>query len=164
MSSIVVLQMGNSFASYATGEGLNRQGAKSKMGKLLQVIKIDGKKLEFRAPLRVRDLLACYPNCYVGAFREATQPLPLGYKLKIGKTYYLLPSSADTSDVKQRKADAKRQIKVVISKQQLRRLLLNEISIGDVLFEDDKRACGAHDSSTAWTPTLASIPEVSESL
>ncbi|GAB4858604.1 hypothetical protein Ancab_010078 [Ancistrocladus abbreviatus] len=134
---------------------------KVRIGKVLQVMKFDGKMLEFRASLLVKDLLASHPNSYVGVFREATQPLPPDYKLKIGKIYYLLPFPKSYLDDERNPAGGKR-IKVVITKQQLRQLLTKEIGVEDLVFGANQRACGSQVSSTAWMPTLEVIPEVAE--
>lgn len=117
--------------------------------KVLRVLKVhDGKILEFRAPIKVKDLLINYPKFYVGIFREATQPLPLEYKLKIGKIYYLLPCFPRVEDVYTsllclvpRPKDGGLRIKVVITKQQLRQLLSsNQTRVETMLLRIDKKS------------------------
>lgn len=136
--------MGNLLALCAIGGSVFR-GHES----MLRVLKVyDGKILEFRASIKVKDLLMNYPNSYVGLFREATQPLPLEYKLKIGKIYYLLPcfptikivSTSLLCPVSQPKDSGGVRIKMVITKQQFRQLLLsNEIRVGTMLLGIDKK-------------------------
>ena len=147
--------------------------------RVLQIVRMDGKILEFRTPLLVRDLLVDYPSFYVGIFKEATQNLPLEYKLKIGKMYYLLPSIDHASSTnyihrgsdhheEQRKIEApSKRIKVVLTKQQLKQLItkqgrlgLEELIISKVDVEP-KKDCGFphHAASSAWMPMLESIPE-----
>ncbi|KAJ8446263.1 hypothetical protein Cgig2_016034 [Carnegiea gigantea] len=96
---------------------------------VLQVIKMDdGKIMEFKNPLLVKDLLVNYPSSYVGAFKEAKHPLPLEHKLKIGKIYYLLPRAGSDDDHEEHRkieAPAKR-IKVVITKAQLQQLIAKQ--------------------------------------
>ncbi|GAB4826116.1 hypothetical protein Ancab_008986 [Ancistrocladus abbreviatus] len=155
-------QMGNSFAP-STASSMLEGDAKARNVKVLQVLKIDGKILEFRAPLLVKDLLASYPCFYAGVFREATQPLPPDYELKLGKVYYLLPSPDSYADG-ERKVGGSKRIKVVITKQQLRQLMSKEIGPEDVLLGINQRPCSSEVSSLAWSPSLEAIPEASESL
>ncbi|CAO2821371.1 unnamed protein product [Amaranthus hypochondriacus] len=88
--------MGNYLTVCIASDIQSKQGLMKK-NRILQIIKVDGKILEFTNPLIVRDLLVNHPNYYVGMFKEATQPLPLDHKLKIGNIYYLLPSLHHTS-------------------------------------------------------------------
>ncbi|GAB2228537.1 hypothetical protein Droror1_Dr00022657 [Drosera rotundifolia] len=140
----------------------NRVALDEDFSKVLQVVKLDGKVIEFDAPIRVKDLLAAYPNLYVGAFREATQPLPLDCKLKVGGIYYLLPYFADRpckDDEQIDDAPAKR-VKMVITKQQLQLLLSKDIRIEDFFLELDKGSCRSlDDAARSWRPTLQAIPE-----
>lgn len=96
---------------------------------VLQVIKMDdGNIMEFKNPLLVKNLLVNHPSSYVGIFKEATHPLPLEYKLKIGKIYYLLPRGGTDDDHEEHQkieAPAKR-IKVVITKAQLQQLIAKQ--------------------------------------
>ncbi|KAL9240576.1 hypothetical protein vseg_014778 [Gypsophila vaccaria] len=110
--------------------------------KMLQVMKMnDGKLLEFRMSMKVKNLLVNYPNSYVGLFKEATQPLPLEYKLKIGRIYYLFPSFCDMtnarstcSSIPKPKSGATR-IKVVITRHQLQQLLSNRARVESLIMD-----------------------------
>lgn len=131
--------MGNLFASCAVRV--------SKEDEMLQVMKVnDGKILEFRTHMKVKDLLINYPNFYVGLFKEATQPLPLEYKLKLGKIYCLLPCFnvtileptnveyvSSSSDHIPKPKNGVVRIKIIITKQQLRQILSNQMRVETML-------------------------------
>ncbi|XP_056694480.1 uncharacterized protein [Spinacia oleracea] len=149
--------MGNFFAACAVGGG----STSSKQDEVLQVMKVnDGKLLEFRAPIKVKDLLKNYPNFYVGIFKEATQPLPLEYKLKIGKIYYLLPCFIATIP---NPRNGVVRIKMVITKKQLRQLLSNHtVKIDTILLDIGKKLCSPISMSLPRMQKLHPIGEESE--
>lgn len=172
--------MGNYLALCTVGDMQSKE-VLLKEKRILQIIKeVDGKILEFTNPVMVRDLLVSYPNSYVGIFKEATQPLPLDYKLKIGKSYYLLPSfdHAHTTTTCNEGDEATREIngttttrttkttiKVVITKEQLQKMLskqgrIEELLLGVVPKKLSSEGCSySSASSTTWFPKLQSIPE-----
>lgn len=173
--------MGNYLALCTVGDMQSKE-VLLKEKRILQIIKeVDGKILEFTNPVMVRDLLVSYPNSYVGIFKEATQPLPLDYKLKIGKSYYLLPSfdHAHTTTTTCNEGDeatreingttttrtTKTTIKVVITKEQLQKMLskqgrIEELLLGVVPKKLSSEGCSySSASSTTWFPKLQSIPE-----
>ncbi|KMS96306.1 hypothetical protein BVRB_000190 [Beta vulgaris subsp. vulgaris] len=170
--------MGNYLALCTIGE-IQSKEVLLKEKRVLQIIKgVDGKILEFRNPVIVRDLLVSYPNSYVGIFKEATQALSLDHKLKIGKIYYLLPSldhSITTQKVEEE--DTRRDqkttttttttttIKVVITKEQLQQILSKQGGVEELLLSrvvvpknvlSSSESCS---SSSIWFPKLESIPE-----
>lgn len=137
-------------------------------GRVLQIVKMDGKVLEFSRPMIVKDILENFSGSAIGLSREATDHLPPNYELKIGKIYYLLPSkssvcTASPADVSStpdgEKPSGVKRIKIVITRQQLQDLLTKQISVQDVLSGTEKQTCKSMDHSTNWTPKLESIPE-----
>ncbi|RVW22360.1 hypothetical protein CK203_096198 [Vitis vinifera] len=102
--------------------------------RVLWVVKRDGKMIQFRGPILVKDVLVNFSGLGVGVSREALQHLPSDYELKIGKVYYLLPcpcssggsvSAPEVSSVADdggQKGSGMKRIKVVITKQQLQDL------------------------------------------
>ncbi|KAF2299496.1 hypothetical protein GH714_032253 [Hevea brasiliensis] len=101
-------------------------------GKVLQVVKTDGKMLEFSSPVLVKDVLVNFSGSGIGLSKEAAEHLPLDYELKLGQVYYILPSlrSVETISSAQTAGGVKR-IKVVITKQQLKQLLTEQAMVVD---------------------------------
>ncbi|XP_038709099.1 uncharacterized protein LOC120003984 [Tripterygium wilfordii] len=120
--------------------------SRAKNEKILQVVRRDGKALEFNRPVLVKEILVNFPGAGIGLSEEAKEQLPPDYELKVGDVYHVIPcSSASASAVKR--------IKMVITKQQLQLLLTKQVSLEQVL---DK---GNFDYATSWKPKLESIPE-----
>ncbi|KAK8658349.1 hypothetical protein V6N13_036557 [Hibiscus sabdariffa] len=89
------------------------------------------------------------------------QHLPLNYELKVGKVYYLLPTSDLSSFVADTPpAGCVKRIKVVVTKRELEQLLRKQISVGDVLAGLEKRYGSFVVSPRNWKPNLESILEV----
>ncbi|KAL2921693.1 3-hydroxybenzoate 6-hydroxylase [Bienertia sinuspersici] len=148
--------------------------ALSKKGKeVLQVLKVnDGKILKFTAPIKVKNLLINYPNIYVALFWDATHCLLLEYKLKVGKVYYLVPyfitiiqddyvSSTLLCYIPQPK-DRGVRIKVVVTKQQLRQLLINQVRLETMFLGIDKKTRKSVGLSSIHLQKLEPIVEESE--
>uniref|UniRef100_A0A803L2C5 Uncharacterized protein n=1 Tax=Chenopodium quinoa TaxID=63459 RepID=A0A803L2C5_CHEQI len=163
--------MGNLLGLCAVG------GSTSNQDKVLQVMNVhDRKILEFRAPIKVKDLLKNYPNFYVGLFKEATQPLPLEYKLEVGKIYYLLPCFSATilepnniGDVSSSSSPIPKprngvvRIKMVITRKQLRQLLSSQaMRVETMLLEIGKKSCYPVVMSSSHLQKLQPIGEESE--
>ncbi|KAL0317931.1 UNVERIFIED_CONTAM: hypothetical protein Sangu_2207400 [Sesamum angustifolium] len=138
--------------------------------KVLQVVKMDGKVLEFTAPVRVKEVLMNFEGFNVKSSRKSSKHLPPSFEMKLGGTYYLLPSEApvqlkNTVAAVPVKAEpeqntAVKRIKVVITKKQLQDLLAKKISVEKIILGTDK-TCSV-DSAANWKPTLTSIPEENE--
>ncbi|KAJ4953549.1 hypothetical protein NE237_030381 [Protea cynaroides] len=133
------------------------------LDKVIRIAKSDGKMLEYRAPILVRDVLATLGDYSdVGISKEASkhESLPSDYELKIGNVYYLIPSSAATFPLICHK---KKQIKVSITKQQLQELLSKTVTVEELLSVctglDKKGAWESVDSPTSWRPKLETILE-----
>nr|XP_034908008.1 uncharacterized protein LOC118043986 [Populus alba] len=103
----------------------------AKHEKVLHVVKTDGKVLEFRAPVLVKDIAVNFPG-------SGTSPV-------VDRE-----EEASSGGVKR--------IKVVITKQQLHQLLKKEISLEDVLLGLEQKSSSL-DSPRNWKPKLESIPE-----
>lgn len=149
-------------------------------GKVLRVVKTDGKVLTFGAPVLVKDVLANFADSGIGVSMEGSEHLPPNYELAIGKVYYLLPSlSCSKSRVtpspsgissrsvargkEKEQGTGIRRIKIIISKQQLQELLEKQISMEEILKGLNKKAYTSPVvTSPHWKPKLESIPEGSE--
>ncbi|THG14851.1 uncharacterized protein At1g66480-like [Camellia sinensis] len=150
----------------------NKSGSESAADehrKVLQVVKTDGKILEFKSPITVKDFLVNFSGFSIAVSQILSKPLPPSYELKLGKTYHLLPpppSPPTSTAEKTAQSNGVKRIKVVITKQQLQELLSKQRSIEDVLLSglERKSSSSSVDSaSTCWKPKLESIPEGSES-
>ncbi|KAK9724885.1 hypothetical protein RND81_05G105800 [Saponaria officinalis] len=130
---------------------------KPKKEKMLLVMKMnDGKLLEFKKSMKVKNLLLNCPNSYVGLFNEATQPLPLEYNLKIGKIYYLFPKLCNIYNNARRipkPNDGAIRIKVVITRHQLQLLLSNRVQVESIIMD------GKQWDNMAQLKKLDCIPE-----
>ncbi|KAF8412063.1 hypothetical protein HHK36_000016 [Tetracentron sinense] len=132
---------------------------------VLRVVKTDGKILEYRASILVKDLLVNFSGYGVSLSKEASQHLTPNYELKIGQLCYLLPSpgsvnptgiSSDCTSVRIKR------IKVIITKQQLQELLSKKASVEEMLTGLRKGIWDGVDSSPSWRPKLKTILEESE--
>ena len=98
--------------------------------------------------------------------------LPDDYELKIGKVYHVLPCLSykqSFSPANDESSDGIKRIKIVITKQQLKDLLAEQISVEEVLsgmMEKKTSLCTTadHHSAEYWKPNLESIPEGVEGL
>ncbi|XP_015878627.3 uncharacterized protein LOC107414932 [Ziziphus jujuba] len=156
----------------------------TKEGKVLKIVKTDGKILTFRDPVLVKDILVKLTGSGIGLSKEATENLPPDYRLNLGKVYYLLPNSPDSearsfsnpagnsssiSSIagKDNKEGGIRRIKIIIPKQQLQELLAKQISVEEILSglnhkKSSNPAVLDNTSPSSWKPKLESIPEGSE--
>ncbi|KAK8484739.1 hypothetical protein V6N13_130569 [Hibiscus sabdariffa] len=127
--------MGNCLAVLRPSGGSCPRAVKSKSDhRVVWVVKMDRKILEFKTPLLVKDVpVECSGSC-IGLSKTVPQHLSLNYELKMGKVYYLLPASDSSSFVADTPpAGGVKRIKVVVTKQELEQLLRKKISVGDVL-------------------------------
>ncbi|KAA3459973.1 Glutaminase-asparaginase [Gossypium australe] len=126
--------------------------------KVIQVVKTDGKILEFRAPLLVKDVLVKFSGSGIGLSTTVSHHLPMNYELKMGKVYYILPATEPPSTAVGTGGSVKR-IKVVITKQELQQLLAKQVSVQEVLAGLEKRNGSFVVSPRNWKPKLDSILE-----
>ncbi|XP_022773755.1 uncharacterized protein LOC111316004 [Durio zibethinus] len=170
--------MGNCWALLRPSEGSRLIGAVNTKPdqKVLQVVKMDGKILEFRAPVLVKDVLVKFSGSGIGLSKTVAQHLPLNYELKMGKVYYILPSvddpvraptpesNSDSSVADTQQTGGVKRIKVVITKQELHQLLTKQLSVEEVLACLEKRNGNFVVSPRNWKPKLESISEENEQL
>lgn len=130
---------------------------------------MDGKIMEFSAPILVKDVLRNFSGYNVALSRDALQHLPLNSRLKLGDMYYLIPSvesleSAEGSrKVEKEEGGGIKRIKVVITRQQLQDLLAKQGLAVDILSGLRSETCTNDDKCmTIWKPELESIPEEHE--
>ncbi|KAG2399611.1 uncharacterized protein HKW66_Vig0105360 [Vigna angularis] len=131
--------------------------------KIVRVAKPDGKILEFGTPIHVKDILTNYPAYGVGVSKKVTEPLSADHELKSGRMYYLLPSlrsPPNLASLRSAETDGGiKRIKVIITKQQLERLVNKQISVEDILSEVQTFGVKFLDNRK---PKLDSIPEENE--
>ncbi|KAL9667512.1 hypothetical protein QQ045_001873 [Rhodiola kirilowii] len=65
--------------------------SRSKHHQVLRVVKPDGKVLEFKAPMSVKDLLSNFENSRILMFKHSPQHLSEDFQLQIGRNYYIIP-------------------------------------------------------------------------
>ncbi|KAH6766881.1 hypothetical protein C2S52_017864 [Perilla frutescens var. hirtella] len=130
--------------------------------KFLQVVKVDGKVMEFTTPLLVKELLINFEGFGVKSSRKYCKVLPPCFELQLGKTYYLFPKNQAAADGAVSTAAVKR-IKVVITKKQLEELLSKKTSVENIIFGIDKAfTTDLATMSSSWKPNLVAIPEENE--
>ncbi|KAH7543750.1 hypothetical protein ACOSQ2_031862 [Xanthoceras sorbifolium] len=149
-------------------------GKAIKHKKVVRIVKMDGKILEMKSPVKVEEILRSFSGSGIDGVSEKLAPefLPLNHQLKLGKVYYVLPSvTSDKEKAVEAEAEAEagggvRRIKVVITKKQLQQLLEKQLSVEEVLLTVGRRRRSASwevDSPTSnWKPKLEAIPEGSE--
>ncbi|XP_054789239.1 uncharacterized protein LOC129294778 [Prosopis cineraria] len=145
--------MGNCLAlcDPCSGSALAQQGT------IVRVTKPDGKILEFRTPVVVRQILEDFPALILCVSKEASDPLSPDHELKAGRLYYLLPNLSSPGNTNA--GSGMKRVKIVITKQQLEQLVAKQISLEDVLSDVQSRTL---DLPCSWRPQLDSIPEGNE--
>lgn len=155
--------MGNCFVlcRITTSSRIVADDVVPKHGKVSRVVKTDGKVLEFRAPILVKDILFNFSSFGISVSKQAPEQLPSNYELKLWKVYYMVPLLCCVTEEDRTASATTRRIKVVITKQQLQELLTNQISVQKVLPVSGPKIkpCNLVDSLTNWKPKLQSIPE-----
>lgn len=146
---------------------------------LVQVMKTDGKILEYKAPLKVHQVLSEYSGHAISHTLQVTQHLCPDAKLRAGQLYYLLPVPLSSMELDKEYTNTKKEvagkencgavrIKLVIRKQDLEEMLSKGGTIEDVILQlqnnqmvDSFKSLDADASknSRGWKPVLPSIPE-----
>ncbi|KAG6436356.1 hypothetical protein SASPL_101252 [Salvia splendens] len=116
-------------------------------GKVLQVVKEDGKIIEFKSAVLVKQLLLNFRGFGVKQSKPSGKFLPPSFELHLGKTYYLCPWKCPVP-AEDAAAEVKR-IKIVITKKQLEEML-------------SKQTNPSADLAAIWRPSLFPIPEENE--
>ncbi|KAJ7959422.1 hypothetical protein O6P43_020000 [Quillaja saponaria] len=156
--------MGNCFTHCIPSLRSCNSGALPKQDKIVKVVMLNGKIVEFSRPTVVKDILMKFSASGIGISKESSEYLPPDYKLKRGKLYYLLPSVSsagpETCSSDREQAGGIKRIKVVLTKQQLKELVTKKISLEDILLLSQVQSISCHsdDMPTNWKPKLDSIP------
>lgn len=162
--------MGNCSAVCRRGNASCLEAAeKSNNKNVVQLVKMDGKIMEFSAPILVKDVLQNFSGYNIALSREALQQLPSNSRLKLGDVYYLIPSAEDLESaegsrkVEKEEGSGVKRIKVVITRQQLQDLLSKQVLAVDILSGLRSETCTYDEKCmTIWKPELESIPEEHE--
>ncbi|KAH7554004.1 hypothetical protein JRO89_XS12G0093600 [Xanthoceras sorbifolium] len=148
--------------------------------KVIKVMKTDGKILEYRAPMKVHEVLSEFSGHALSDSLPEIQHLHQDVKLLGGNLYYLVPLPLPSPKVEKKKVrfsdqeegDGQRtgivRIKLVISKQELQELLQKGgVSVQDMVSQiqgkqttNDVDTFHGGDNCKGWKPELESIPEV----
>ncbi|KAM3324938.1 hypothetical protein P3S67_000062 [Capsicum chacoense] len=148
--------------------------------KVVKVIKTDEKILEYKAPIKVHQILSQFPNHVISnSLQIIDQNLLPNDDMLGGKIYYLLPILPRKPAVKKKVkfADESKnvvRIKIVISKKELEALLMSNggglIAVDhsvkkEHVIANDILKCSvvednSIDRSKGWKPVLDNIPEI----
>ncbi|KAF3615820.1 putative pentatricopeptide repeat-containing protein-like [Capsicum annuum] len=152
--------------------------------KVVKVIKTDEKILEYKAPIKVHQILSQFPNHVISnSLQIIDQNLLPNDDMLGGKIYYLLPILPRKPAVKKKVKfadDSKNvvRIKIVISKKELEALLMSNegglIAVDHIanhsvkkehVIANDILHCSVVDDnsidrSKGWKPVLDNIPEI----
>ncbi|KAF9664954.1 hypothetical protein SADUNF_Sadunf16G0072100 [Salix dunnii] len=151
-------------------------------GDVIQIMKSDGKILEYRAPIKVQQVLSDFCDHAIADSHQAFQHLLPDTNLVGGHLYYLvplqcpspvkkkkvrfsIPKDQEVKDVQEKTSEVR--IKLVISKEKLQEMLRKGgFSLDDMVSNlhgqqrvkkvDTPDADGEH---RGWKPVLESIPE-----
>ncbi|XP_057960938.1 uncharacterized protein LOC131152967 [Malania oleifera] len=149
--------------------------------KTIKIVKMDGKVLEYKAPMKVHQVLQEFPGHAVADRLPVLRHLLPDAEMLSSHLYYLLPLSMPSPDDEKKKVrflnteteggqrTAVVRIKLVISKQELKEMLRKGgASIDDITSHlQDKQNKSQIDTvdddrkgNRVWKPVLESIPEV----
>ena len=146
--------------------------------KFVQVTKMDGKILEYKAPLKVHQVMSDYPGHGISQTLSMTQHLLPDANMHAGRVYYLLPlpvpsleldkKYSNTKEVAEQENHGVVRIKLLIRKQDLEEMLGQGGSVEELILQLQNKqlvrsfknlGSDASKSSTGWKPVLPSIPE-----
>ncbi|XAR69747.1 hypothetical protein NMG60_11001453 [Bertholletia excelsa] len=152
--------------------------------KVIKVMKPDGIVLEYKAPIRVHQVLSQFAGHAISDTLPVVRHLRPDTEMSGGQLYHLLPLSVTSPAPPKKKkrvrfanpgveaADQESRvvrIKLVISKQELEMILSKgEVSVADLVSrmqhesttQNDKLEENSKQSFKGWEPLLESIPEV----
>uniref|UniRef100_A0A6N2LFU8 Uncharacterized protein n=1 Tax=Salix viminalis TaxID=40686 RepID=A0A6N2LFU8_SALVM len=151
-------------------------------GDAIQIMKPDGKILEYQAPIKVQQVLSDFCDHAIADSHQALQHLLPDTSLVGGHLYYLvplqfpspvkkkkvrfsIPQDEEVKDVQEKTREVR--IKLVISKQELQEMLrMGGVSLDDMVSKlhgqqrvkkvDTPDGDGEH---KGWKPVLETIPE-----
>lgn len=135
--------------------------------KFVQIMKTDGKILEYKAPLKVHQVLSEYPAHAISQTLQVTQHLRPNANMHAGHVYYLIPLSGPSVEVEEQENRGVVRIKLVIRKQDLEEMLSQGGSVEEMILQlQNKQLVHSFknldtDASEnfGWKPVLPSIPE-----
>lgn len=140
-----------------------------KQGKVLKIVKLDGKVLEFTSPTLVKDVLVDFNGFVIGLSKDSSHILSPNFELKMGQVCYLLPavpspqstifpplySFMEDSDT----TSSTKRIRIVLTKKELQKLLAKQVSLEELIMQQPTLCSNHISSSSTWKPSLAAIPE-----
>lgn len=146
--------------------------------KLIQVMKTDGKILEYKAPLRVHQVLSEYAGHAISQTLPVIQHLYPDADMHGGQLYYLLPLPFPSLEVEKKYYNTKEvavkedsravRIKLVIRRQDLEMLSKGGVSVEEMISQlknqksvdsFQKLDGDSNRNRKGWKPALQSIPE-----
>nr|GLL36413.1 uncharacterized protein LOC109181110 [Ipomoea trifida]GMD41479.1 uncharacterized protein LOC109181110 [Ipomoea batatas] len=150
---------------------------------VIRVMKTDGKILEYKAPMKVYQVLSEFANHAISDSLPVVQHLRADTEMVGGRLYYLLPlpvprpkpakkkvKFADQVEEADQQGTGVVRVKIIISKQELQALLSkDQISVDDMVrhlqkekSSNELNRCAADEEANCkgWKPMLGSIPEL----
>lgn len=148
--------------------------------KVIKIMKRDGKVLEYKAPIKVQQVLSDFSGHAISDSLQGFQHHPPDTKLLGGKLHYLVPLPLSSPQAKKKvrfsipededKKENIVRIKLVISKKELQEMLQKEgVSVDSMVSQilDQQRVEKIDDTTDNddnhkgyWKPVLESIPEI----
>ncbi|KAH0448594.1 hypothetical protein IEQ34_022394 [Dendrobium chrysotoxum] len=165
--------MGNCVASSGFKNQIKTKSSVSDH-KILRIIKVDGKVMEYSTSILVKDVLLSFPGFGVGVSKNACQLLSPDYELKAGRTYHLLPLTLPQLGGSQglkpslmqkdeiEDTGGSRKVKVLLTKQQLQQLLSMNISLAELISAASGYEEFSKRNRRSWKPELETIIEGNE--
>ncbi|XP_010683729.2 uncharacterized protein LOC104898360 [Beta vulgaris subsp. vulgaris] len=151
--------------------------------KVVQIVKPDGKILEYKASIKVSDVLSEFQGHGLSDKLPVLQYLKPNIELVAGSLYYLIPVLTQSPKVGKKKVrfaepekmeekksqDTSLTIKLVISKQELKEMLKSgALSLDELVSKQQNDKCRTEMldeqsyGSKTWTPSLKSICEAAD--
>ncbi|KAL5710645.1 hypothetical protein ACHQM5_021184 [Ranunculus cassubicifolius] len=135
--------------------------------KFVQVMKIDGERLEYKVPVKVYQVLSEFPGHSISDSLPVRRHLSSDTDMHGGCLYYLLPpllpaTAKVMNNVKEKsKGTGLVRIKIVMTKQELREMLAKEIqSVDEIVCQmQNKENRERYRNCGGWKPVLDSITE-----
>ncbi|XP_047312287.1 uncharacterized protein LOC124915577 [Impatiens glandulifera] len=148
--------------------------------KIIKVMKTDGKVLEYRAPIKVHQVLSDFSGHAISDKLPVVSHLCLDFDMIVDHLYYLLPLPvlpaeeeeekekkrvrfSNPQDIAGQEGSGVVRIKLVITKQELEMMLSRgALSLDDMIshLQDKQNSSNqAELSNKGWKPSLESIPE-----
>ncbi|XP_010912297.1 uncharacterized protein [Elaeis guineensis] len=134
--------------------------------KVIKIMRMDGKILSYQSPLIVHQVLSEFPGHAISDTLPAIDHLDPATDMRCGQLYYLIPSKTPIKETGGTGTGVVR-IKLVISKQELKDLLLKGGVTFDSMISLVQRGPSNNNSTSGdgeekcigWRPALESIPE-----